>query len=74
MNAGTAPVLEHDTEPALASGNDDPDLSHWYHCDRNVGWCGIDLSDVEEAPPKTGEVPCPLCELAWESDVCPVCG
>lgn len=68
------PILERDPEPAPTRGNDDPDLFHWYHCDRDVGWCGVDLSDVEEASPKPSEIPCPLCELALEYDVCPVCG
>lgn len=69
----TAPILEHDSETAPAPRDGDPDVYHYYHCDPDVAWCGVDLSGVEECPPKPGEIRCPLCQLAWESDLCPVC-
>jgi hypothetical protein len=68
-----APLLERDVDPDPVAALDDADVYHYYHCDPDVGWCGVDLSGVEECPPKPGEVPCPLCQAAWESNLCPVC-
>jgi hypothetical protein len=53
------------------TGGDPYDVDHWYCCDPNVAYCGLDLTGVPEG--ETAGVMCPLCVLAEETDTI-VCG
>ncbi|GAA0495108.1 hypothetical protein Ade02nite_19190 [Paractinoplanes deccanensis] len=62
-----------ETLPSPSDTSVGDDVDHYYCCDPNVAFCGLDLTDVLEGP--GFHLICPLCALAEESGYrCPGCG
>lgn len=63
----TAAILPEEIVTGLGG-----DVDHWYCCDPDVAYCGLDLSGVPDG--EEFDEMCPLCVLADEAGgFCPSC-